>query len=82
MICGYPIAGSPVTNIRAELLAATKAIEKCLEILAVYPEAQIMLLTDSAHVLQVLEGGTVGFAHVSYRRACVCCGTDAPTRSC
>ena len=24
-----------------------------------------MLLTDSAYVLQVLEGGTVGFAHVS-----------------
>ena len=40
------------------------------------PGAQVMLLTDSAYVLQVLEGGTVGFAHVSLQ---ACCGTVVPT---
>ena len=57
--------GSPATNIRAELLAATKALEMCLQILEKFPGIPVMLLTDSAYVLQVLEGGGVGFAHVS-----------------
>ena len=28
VVCGYPFQGVPATNIRAELLAATKALEK------------------------------------------------------
>ena len=64
LVAGHPIRGSPITNSRAELIAATKAVERCLQILEKYPGAQVMLLTDAAYVLQVLEGGTVGFAHV------------------
>ena len=37
----------------------------CLQILEKFPGIPVMLLTDSAYVLQVLEGGGVGFAHVS-----------------
>ena len=65
IVRGYPFRGTPATNFRAELLAATKAVEKCLQILDKFPQSQVMLLTDSAYVLQVLEGGTVGFARVS-----------------
>ncbi|CAE7653091.1 unnamed protein product [Symbiodinium sp. CCMP2592] len=65
VVCGYPFQGAPFTNIRAELLAAIKAVEECLQILDKFPGAAVILITDSAYVLQVLEGGAVGFAHVS-----------------
>ena len=52
-------------------LAATKALEKCLQILEFFAPCQILLLTDSAYVLQVLEGGSVGFAHVSLQAGLV-----------
>ncbi|CAE6941294.1 BXL5 [Symbiodinium sp. CCMP2592] len=65
VVCGYPFQGAPVTNVRAELLAAIKAVEKCLQLLDSFPNIPVQLITDSAYVLQVLEGGTVGFAHVS-----------------
>ena len=65
ILCGFPVRGAPATNIRAELVGATKALEMCLQLMTKVPEGRIVLLTDSAYVLQVLEGGTVGFAHVS-----------------
>ncbi|CAE7836810.1 nmt [Symbiodinium sp. CCMP2592] len=65
VIAGYPISGGPSTNIKAELIAATKALEMALRILERFPGIPVLLQTDSAYVLQVLEGGTVGFAHVS-----------------
>ena len=65
IMCGFPVRGAPATNIRAELVGATKALEMCLQLMAKIPVGRIVLLTDSAYVLQVLEGGTVGFAHVS-----------------
>ena len=79
-MCGYPFQGVPATNIRAELLAATKALEKCLQILEFFAPCQILLLTDSAYVLQVLEGGRSGLHMCLCKLVLSCCGIDVRTK--
>ena len=80
VVCGYPFQGVPATNIRAELLAATKALEKCLQILEFFAPCQILLLTDSAYVLQVLEGGRSGLHMCLCKLVLSCCGIDVRTK--
>ncbi|CAE7902546.1 unnamed protein product, partial [Symbiodinium microadriaticum] len=72
ILCGFPVRGAPATNIRAELVGATKALEMCLQLMTKVPEGRIVLLTDSAYVLQVLEGGSHFFVRTAdYNRAFV-----------